>query len=183
MRVVMKLTTSDLRHGAFRSMVAVAIIVMLIIVRGSGTSATAGNQQDFVFELPAGSACLGFDLRIEGTGGNQVVKEFVDRNGNVVRALSAGTGSALSFTNLSTGATFSLRSNGAVSHTTVNPDESSTVTITGHNVLILFPTDVPAGPSTTLHVGLVVYTIDANEVFTVEQVSGQTTDICAVLSQ
>jgi hypothetical protein len=179
----MKLTTPDLRHGAVRSMVAVAIIVMLIIVRGSGTSATAGNQQDFVIELPAGSACEGFDLRIEGTGGNQVVKEFVDRNGNVVRVLSAGTGSALSFTNLSTAATFSLRSNGAVSQTTLNPDGSSTVTITGHNVVILFPTDVPAGPSTTLHVGRVVYTVDANEVFTVEQVSGETTDICAVLSQ
>jgi len=136
-----------------------------------------------VIDLPAGLACEAFDLHIEITGGNQVIKEFVDRNGNVVRELFAGTGSALSFTNVSTNATFSLRSNGAVLHRTVNSDGSFTETITGHNVLILFPTDVPAGPSTTLHVGRVVYTVDINGVFTVEEVSGQTTDICAVLSQ
>jgi len=29
----------------------------------------------------------------------------------------------------------------------------------GHNVLILFPSDVPAGPSTTLYVGRVVFTV------------------------
>ena len=48
-------------------------------------------------------------------------------------------------------------------------------------MLILFPTDVPAGPSTTLHVGRVVYTIDTNGVFTVQRVSGTSTDICAAL--
>ena len=131
--------------------------------------------------FPAGLACNGFDLRVE-IRGIQVVKVFTGKDGNVVRMLSAGRGSALSFTNLSTADTFSLKANGAVTHTTVNPDGSSTVAITGHNVLILFPTDVPAGPSTTLHVGRVVYTVDSNGVFTVQRVSGKTTDICAVLS-
>jgi hypothetical protein len=41
---------------------------------------------------------------------------------------------------------------------------------------------VPAGPSTTLHEGRVVYTVDTSGAFTVQQVSGKTTDICAVLS-
>jgi len=51
-------------------------------------------------------------------------------------------------------------------------------------VIILFPTDVPAGPSTTLYVGSVVYTVDrASGVFTVKTHSGTTTDICAALSQ
>ncbi|MFN8490788.1 MAG: hypothetical protein U0350_24565 [Caldilineaceae bacterium] len=49
-------------------------------------------------------------------------------------------------------------------------------------MIILFPTDVPAGPSTTQYVGQVVYTVDAAGVFTLQQVSGQTTDICAALS-
>ncbi len=63
-----------------------------------------------------------------------------------------------------------------------NPDGSYTETLTGHNVLILFPTDVPAGPSTTLYVGSVVFTVDLAAVFTVQRVSGKATDICAALS-
>jgi hypothetical protein len=152
----------------------------LAAVLGSASPASAADST--VIDLPAGFAC-DFALRVEISGSSNVVKEFVDKNGNVVRMLTAGKGSALSFTNLSTGATFSLKANGAVSHTTFNPDGSITVAITGHNVLILFPTDVPAGPSTTLHVGRVVFTVDSSGVFTVQQVSGQTTDICAVLSE
>ena len=105
----------------------------------------------------------------------------MDKNGNVVRLLEAGIGPAFVFTNLTTSATFSTRSNGSVVRTTVNPDGSLTVTATGHFVLILFPTDVPAGPSTTLYVGRIVYTIDSGGVFTLLEVSGQTTDICAAL--
>ena len=43
---------------------------------------------------------------------------------------------------------------------------------TGHNVLILFPTDVPAGPSTTLYVGRVVVTVDSDGVFAVTDTNG-----------
>jgi hypothetical protein len=168
------------RHRGVLSVMLVALILTLAAVLGSASPATAADPT--VIDFPAGTAC-DFDLRVEISGGSNVVKEFVDKNGNVVRMLFAGKGSALSFTNLSTGATFSLKANGSVTHITFNPDGSSTWDITGHNVLILFPTDVPAGPSTTLHVGRVVFTVDSSGVFTVQQVSGQTTDICAVLSQ
>jgi hypothetical protein len=163
-----------------RNVMMVALILTFAVVLGSGRPVTAADPRDI--EIPAGLACNDFDLLVEFNGGSQVMKEFTDKNGNVVRMLSAGKGPALSFTNLLTGATLSLKSNGSVIHTTVNPDGSSTVTDTGHNVLILFPTDVPAGPSTTLHVGRVVFTIDTSGVFTVQQVSGKTTDICAALS-
>jgi hypothetical protein len=172
--------TTYRRHGGVLSVMLVALILLLSGVLDSGSLATAADST--TLELPAGLACA-FGLSVEIRGGNQVMKEFVDKNGNVVRMLSAGKGSALSFTNLSTGATFSLKANGSVTHTTVNPDGSSTVATTGHNVIILFPTDVPAGPSTTLYVGRVVYTVDSSGVFTVQQVSGETTDICAVLSE
>jgi hypothetical protein len=69
-----------------------------------------------------------------------------------------------------------------VTHTTYNPDGSQTIEITGHNVLILFPTDFPPGPSTTLYVGRVVYSIDASGVYTVLEESGKKTDICAAVS-
>ena len=177
----MKLTTADQREMVLRSIVTAAVAGMLIIVLGSGTSVAAGGRQDFTFELPAGSACDGFAVSVAVSGGNQIVREFRDTNGNVVRTLSAGTGSALTFTNLSNGVTFSSTSNGAVGRATKNTDGSTTWTRMGHNVLILFPSDVPTGPSTTLIVGRFVYTVDSNEVFKLEEVSGHTTDICAIL--
>ena len=64
----------------------------------------------------------------------------------------------------------------------VNADGSQRVTLTGHNVLILFPSDVPAGPSTTLYVGRVVFTVDVNGIFTLVSTSGTSTDLCAALS-
>ena len=91
----------------------------------------------FTIVLPAGTAC-NFDLQIEGFGGNRHLKEFTDANGNVVRSLEAGTGSALRFTNLTTGNTFSTKSNGAVSHITFNLDGSSTQKLTRHNVSSFF---------------------------------------------
>ena len=136
---------------------------------------------DFVLVLPAGVACE-FELEVSGTGGPTVTKEFTDRDGNLVRTLTAGRGTALTFRNVSTDAMVSLESNGSVSHTTIHADGSSTVQSTGHNVLILFPTDVPAGPTTTLYVGRVTYDVAAG-VFSITGSSGQTRDICSELGQ
>ena len=152
---------------------------VLAAVLGYGSQATAAGP-DFTVVFPAGTACT-FDLQIDGFGGHRHFREFKDKNGNVVRTLEAGTGSALSFTNLSTGKTISTVSNGAVSRKTFNLDGSFTETDTGHTVLILFPTDHPAGPSTTLITGRLVFSVDLFGVFTVTNVIGQQTDICAAL--
>jgi hypothetical protein len=98
-----------------------------------------------------------------------------------VRTITAGQGVELLFTNVSTGATFDVTSSGSVTQTTFNPDGSQTVVSTGHNVVILFPSDVPAGPSTTQYVGRLVYTVSPSGVFTVQSFSGTSTDICAEL--
>jgi hypothetical protein len=141
----------------------------------------AAAEPDFSLDLEAGVACA-FPLHVEGTGDKRIMREFTDRNGNVVRLLSAGKGFTLTFTNDDTGESLTLQSNGSVERTTVNSDGTLTVVSTGHNVLILFPTDIPAGPSTTLYVGQIVYTVDASEVFTLQSTSGTTTDICALLA-
>jgi hypothetical protein len=167
------------QRGVFSALL-IAVILTVAAVLGSGSPATAA---DLELVFPAGIACEDFDLKIEITGSTQVFKEFTDRSGEVVRKLSAGKGSALVFTNLLTEATFSTKSNGTALHVTFNPDGSRTEVATGHNVIILFPTDEPAGPSTTLHVGRVVYTVEEDEVFTLQQVSGKRTDICAALSE
>jgi len=133
-----------------------------------------------VLDLPSGLAC-NFDLHIVVSGGNQQIKEFKDINGKLIRSITAGTGTALRFTNLSNGKTLTTKSNGAVSHTQYNSDGSYTVTGTGHNVLILFPTDIPAGPTTTLYVGRLLYSVDLDGVFTLIESNGNHRDICASL--
>jgi hypothetical protein len=138
---------------------------------------------DAVFDLPAGLACPGFDLRVAiDVVGPQNYHEFTDANDNVVWALSAGRGNDLTFTNLNSGATLSLEATGSVNRTVFNRDGSQTVTVTGMTVLIMFPTDVPAGPSTTLYVGRVMYSVDSLGTFTILGTAGTRTDICAALS-
>ncbi len=158
--------------------VGVRKILVIAAVLAAASSAIAA---DFTVDFPAGLACA-FSLRIEGSGGHQILRGFLDENGNIVRTLTTGTGSALTFTNLNTDVTLSLSSNGAVTNVTKNPDGSETVVTTGHNILILFPTDVPAGPTTTLYVGRVVFTIDSSGTFTLQEHRGEAIDICAALS-
>jgi hypothetical protein len=165
---------------SFSKRMSVAAVVAL--TAALAVSADAAVAEPFHLDFPAGTACT-FGLAVDGTGGgNPPIREFRDANGHVVRTIDAGRGSQLTFTNLASGATLALPSNGAVSNTVFNADGSSTVTLTGHNILILFPSDVPAGPSTTLYVGRVVFTADADSNFTLVSTSGTATDICAALS-
>lgn len=148
-----------------------------------GLAGPAAASDPFVLDLPAGLACADFGLRIEGFGdAKRVFKEITDKDGNVVRTLSAGTGDTLKYTNLASGTTYQSKSNGAVNHTVVNADGSTTSVLTGHNLVILFPSDVPPGPSTTLHTGRVVMTVDRVGNFTILRATGRTLDICATLS-
>jgi hypothetical protein len=164
-----------------------AVAVTLIVLVHSATQSTAAKptlppaQPPIDFE--PGMACPGFGVRVVIQDiPPTVMREFRDKNGNVVRILTAGKGNELTFINLLTNEELFLKANGAVSHVVLHADGTRTETLTGHTVTILFPTDVPAGPSTTLHVGRVVTTIDANGVFTVQSVSGRSIDICAELS-
>ena len=165
--------------GFLRS--ASAAAPALVGALGLAITVSAAAAPDATIDLPAGVACKDFDLRIEITGGVQVNREFADKNGNPVRLLAAGKGSDLKFINLTTESALLLKGNGSVTQTRFLPDGSALAASTGHNVIVLFPTDVPAGPSTTLFVGRVTYTIDPSAVFTLRSVSGKTTDICGAL--
>jgi hypothetical protein len=127
--------------------------------------------------FPAGVACPSFGISVDAAGGNQQVHNL--RNGRVV---TGGTGSSLTFTNLSTGRSLTLPSNGSTSKVTPNPGGTTTNAIQGHTILILFPTDKPAGPSTTLVIGRAVFTSDAAGNFNVQSIVGRSVDICAALS-
>jgi WD40 repeat protein len=78
-----------------------------------------------------------------------------------------------------------FKTGGSVSHTTLNPDGTWTVAGTGLNTIILFPTDTPAGPSTVLYIGRIVYTLEqpgVENIFTLQSFKGTSKDICEVLS-
>lgn len=169
-------------RSALRRLITASGVATLALGAGM-TAAAASVVPDFTLDYPAGQACAGFDLGIEGWFGNQQYKEFKDGSGNVVRTISAGTGSTLTFTNLTTLATMTLKSNGSTVHTRFNGDGTSTTKMSGHNILIMFPTDVPAGPSTTLYVGQVVFKADSSWNYTLQSASGRATDICAALTE
>jgi hypothetical protein len=128
-------------------------------------------------------ACPDFDLQVSWSGGSVHTKQFVDRNGNLVKIITAGKGFLLTYTNLDTGNSVTIRTDGSVSKTTINPDGTQTVSASGHNGLIMFPTDIPAGPTTTHYIGRIVYNVDpATGVFTLVRTSNNQRDICAELA-
>jgi hypothetical protein len=167
---------------------AVSIVLGGAFLPLSPAAAAPPLQQfgPFSITVPAGTGCPNFDLRIQvDEGVDRVYREFHDRNGNLVRILSAGRGATETFTNVLTDASVTFRTGGSVSRTTPNPDGTYTLTLTGHNVFILFPTDQPPGPRSTLYLGKVVLTITdpvSNTVLNIQQSSGKQVDICAILA-
>ena len=146
-----------------RTAIAAAILAALTFTAAQSTVANGPPrpvQPPDPISLPAGLACPDFDLHVSWSGGNVHTKDFRDRNGNIVRTITAGKGFLLTYTNLDTGNSVTIRTDGSVSKTTYNPDGTQTVSATGHNGLIMFPTDIPAGPTTTHYIGRIVYTID-----------------------
>jgi hypothetical protein len=140
--------------------------------------------------LPVGLGCPGFNLGLEATGGPVVEKELNYKDGSV-RFLSVGKGVVVTWTNYGTdpdnpvaGKSVAIKTSGSVTSTKINPDKTlATVTATGHNGLVLFPSDVPAGPTTTQYIGRIVYTVDLTTgVFTLLSTSGIERDICAELA-
>jgi hypothetical protein len=169
------------RRAPARVAGSVAVVVLMIgLMAGPATATDPLFQLDF----PQGVACAGFALHVDGygpAGAKQPYREFSDRDGNVVRTLTTGTGFTLTFSNPLTGDSLSLPSNGAVNSTRFASDGSQTATMMGHTIVIMFPTDAPPGPSTTLYTGRVVLTTDVHFVSTLVSARGRTLDICTAL--
>jgi len=95
----------------------------------------------------------------------------------------AGKSGAVIYTNLETGEQVSFQSRGTrLRETTDATTGTLLLEYSGHVGLVLFPTDVPAGPSTTQISGRLVLTVDSSGVTTVQKVQGQQIDICASLA-
>jgi hypothetical protein len=163
-----------------------AVLMLTAMQPASAASENSGviHDKDFEnsFHLEAGVGCA-FPLDVVGTNGIIHTKEWLDSEGKTSRFFFAGKGVILTYTNVTTGESVTIKTAGSVSHVTVDPDDGTvTLELIGHNGLIMFPTDVPAGPTTTQYIGRVVLTIDTNGVGTIQSVSGSERDICAELS-
>jgi hypothetical protein len=160
----------------------IAVAATLVALTHSQLASAAPRDVEVIpsIDLPAGLGCL-FPLRIEATDAMARVVTFEDQNGEPVRIITARTGVVLTYTNLTTGESIKFKTSGSV-QSKVIANGLETVTATGHNGLILFPSDVPPGPTATQYTGRIVYTVDATGVFTLVSASNEGTDICAALT-
>jgi hypothetical protein len=140
----------------------------------------APSPPDQDFTLPSADipfeACDGLTVHVSLTGSKARIHEL--KNGVVI---TAGKGYTLTYTNVATGKSVTIKATGSVQKVTVN-GATTTVQSTGSNGVILFSSDTPAGPSTTQYTGRVVYTVDSGGNFTIQSTSGRQRDICAELT-
>jgi hypothetical protein len=161
----------------FRRLATATVLALAALI----VAAQLASAQEHDVVLPAGVGC-DFALALDNIEGPPLRREFTDRNGNTVR-LFAGKSGAVIYTNLETGESVSFQSRGTrLRETTDATTGTVLLEYSGHVGLVLFPTDVPAGPSTTQISGSLVATVDSSGVFTVQKVQGQQIDICATLA-
>jgi len=156
------------------------LVVTALVTAAALLGAGVGSASAVV--LPTGTACAGFPVRVDSGVDSRNVHEFKDAQGNVVRVIVAGRADAVTLTNENTGFTYSIPARGSKWDIVNHSDGTSTYTTSGHLLLILFPTDVPAGPSSTLYTGQVVFNVSASGDFTLLRHKGTATDLCAALA-
>jgi hypothetical protein len=146
-------------------------------------AAAPDPEPPFKVDLPAGAGCS-FPLRLESSAGEVRTITFKTENGQPGRIISVKTGVVLTYTNVDTGASVRIKTSGSVTSAMPLDDGVTELrTATGHNGLILFPDDVPGGPTTTQYNGRIVYTYNTVTGFIeVIKTSGKAADICAELS-
>ena len=175
-----------LHHGRHCAAFASAAATTLVLATAAPAAAQDPTHD---LTLEPGVACADFAVGLDVVGGKRNVREFTDKDGEVVRILVTGRAEAVVLTNLEEPEkSVTAPSRGAATRVTVNGDGTSTVTHTGNLVLFLFPTDDPAGPSTTLVQGRTVFTvapdpIPDSDLLTVQSITGRTTDLCAALAE
>lgn len=147
------------------------------------TVTVTGPPADQHIDLDAGLACPGFALHIDLTNSQTHTKTFTTKGGVKVRTIEAGKGYDRTYINKTSGKRAFFPSKFFSADTTFNKRGLATVTSTGHFGIIMFPTDIPAGPSTTEYVGRVVYTATPTNDFHILSVRAKAIDVCAKLAK
>lgn len=146
----------------------------------------ASAQADTGNTFPCGTACANSTVSYTSAdNGRSVTKQYTTKDGTIVNRVT-GKGPDLTIFNPNDPSiTVPLKGNGSNSVTKTSPDGTSTLTVTGHNVLVYYPTDTLAGgapgPATELITGRTVINVDAQGNWTTVSQNGKVTDICAQL--
>lgn len=131
------------------------------------------------FDFAAGLACS-FELAGEPVISNEVVTTYpADANGDVKTEVTGRL--VYRLTNVDSGASIVRNLSGPVT-IVIHPDGSHSDVFRGIGLLALFPTDVPAGPTTLIVYGRFTGTLTPSGQFIVTSLSGTTEDVCAELS-
>jgi hypothetical protein len=161
----------------FRRLATATVLALAAMI----VAAQPASAQDHDLELDPGVAC-DFGLGLDNIEFPPLRREFTDRNGNPIRVF-AGKSGAVIYTNLDTGESVSFPSRGTALRITEMSDGTQLLEFSGNVGLVLFPTDVPAGPSTTQINGRLVMSFDPETGFTVVlKQEGNQIDVCAALS-
>ncbi len=138
------------------------------------------DPPDATIPFDAGLACH-FPLTLEQWDNKTHTREFTDTHGNM-HSVSTGKGHDFRLTNNTNGKSTTQKSQGFEQHIVTYPNGSQKYTTNGALLLIMFPTDIPAGPSTTYYNGHTELFIAADGVGTLEPTHAHARDICAELS-
>ena len=153
---------------------------------GALLGTASAHADTVVYDAPCGLACQNSAVTITSAENAKTkTREFTSKDGTV-RTQTTGKGPDLTIFNPDDpSVTVPLKGNGTTTKTVTRPDGTSTLTVTGHNVLIYFPTDTllggEPGPATQLVTGRAVVNVDAGGNWTTVSQSGKVTDICAQL--
>lgn len=147
---------------------------------------TATAHADTTSTYPCGTACKNSTVSVTSADNGKTNTKTTTSKDGVVTTRTTGKGPDLTFFNPNDpSVTVPLKGNGATSTTKTNPDGTTTLVVTGHNVLISYPTDTlvdgQPGPATQLVTGRAVVQIDAQGNWTTVKQNGKITDICAQL--
>ena len=163
---------------------AAVAVLAAALTTGLASSASANPPtpvEAAIYNFDPGVACT-FPLTVSATSGLLRSNEFNNGPKGTVRQILVGTGVSYTFENASTGARITIKAAGSAIHTSV-VDGVQTVDLNGQNIVIFFPSDVPAGPSTTLYQGRVVYTVDlATGISTLVSTTDKGLNICSTLT-
>ena len=135
--------------------------------------------------LPKGQACPDFGVTIDLISpDHRVSKTFFDKNGNPVRYLNAGQGNHFVFTNSASGVTLTVKTGGSVEHITPNPNGTQTWVTSGHELVVLFPSDTPRWALNHVIYRTLVFTFDPSSTtfLGIQSFTGKSIDICAALA-
>lgn len=128
--------------------------------------------------ISAQDSCKTFDLGLSASGGT--IREIEFANGNLYKI---GSGVILTWSNQSTGKTYTVNTSGSVGRYVKQPDGTYTLTLTGHNGFVFFSGDA-TGPGAFVYTGRVVLTVDNpvnNTVISVDASAGKAVNVCEVL--